>query len=555
MKTFKVLFMFVLIVLTMIVSAVGVTPALADDETPPPPATEEAVQPPAAEPVVVENPAAAEEQVAAVEPVAKQEAASEEEEVTVAEALEQLPEDTDMVVLDESGEALPLASQKAAEIVVSADPYFYDTNGTKYSFMPIDGCEGIQNCTESDTPIQAAVDAFGDNSNATGNIFVEAGTYDNEDVWINPKSGNFTNLTGLIGAGSGKTTINGYLNVLRLNNPFILQGFTFNNGSVSFDTVHDVTVSDVVVNNTGDFGNGLEIDETTGDVTIVDSKFTVANLDGSGAALYDVQGDITIEDSEFSSEGRSGLNIENEGQEESSQITLTNVTATGGPDKFGVAVMSMSDVSVNGGTFSGGDGAGFAVTGDVLIEGGEFTSESEGSGIRLMVDGNATIKDANIHDNLTGITNHMVTKTFTLCDNIFFGNGVNVEHQQVPGAFGECSPVVVSNPVSGVYDPSGESAPVLYTVFSQTQTQLPGALGDGNTFASAVNVELTEQGAARENLTFKLVFPIPDGMQAADLAVLFWDGSQWVEVSGGGVVGDSFVIVVSTPGYYVLVSR
>jgi hypothetical protein len=40
-----------------------------------------------------------------------------------------------------------------------------------------------------------------------------------------------------------------------------------------------------------------------------------------------------------------------------------------------------------------------------------------------------------------------------------------------------------------------------------------------------------------------------------DLAVMFWDGSGWVEVPGGSVVGNEFVITVTQPGIYVLVAQ
>ena len=98
---------------------------------------------------------------------------------------------------------------------------------------------------------------------------------------------------------------------------------------------------------------------------------------------------------------------------------------------------------------------------------------------------------------------------------------------------------------------SGESA--LYTITSQTQDELPVALGQGNTFVSALQVTLTSQ--ATGNLAITLSFPIPVGMEGANLAVMFWNGSGWVEVPGGTVLGDQFVITVSQPGVYVLVSK
>jgi hypothetical protein len=57
------------------------------------------------------------------------------------------------------------------------------------------------------------------------------------------------------------------------------------------------------------------------------------------------------------------------------------------------------------------------------------------------------------------------------------------------------------------------------------------------------------------NFSITLAFPIPAGMENADLAVMFWDGANWVEVPGGSVVNGEFVITVTQPGVYVLVSQ
>jgi hypothetical protein len=157
----KIFSFFVLLILTL--SMLFPSIALADETTPPPeetqepapPAeeteepivqteeTEEPLLPPAdtQEPVSsTEEPSMTEETVedAGTEapteegtPVPTGEAvieepASEEEapEVSVASILEQLPEGTDLVVLDQEGEEEPLVTQEAAETLATGDPYF-----------------------------------------------------------------------------------------------------------------------------------------------------------------------------------------------------------------------------------------------------------------------------------------------------------------------------------------------------------------------------------------------------------------------------------------------
>ena len=44
-------------------------------------------------------------------------------------------------------------------------------------------------------------------------------------------------------------------------------------------------------------------------------------------------------------------------------------------------------------------------------------------------------------------------------------------------------------------------------------------------------------------------------METSNFAVMFWDGTKWVEVPGGSVVNGAFIITVTQPGIYVLVAQ
>jgi hypothetical protein len=63
-------------------------------------------------------------------------------------------------------------------------------------------------------------------------------------------------------------------------------------------------------------------------------------------------------------------------------------------------------------------------------------------------------------------------------------------------------------------------------------------------------------------------FLIPENMQSADLAILYWDGSQWMDlksasftdgravINGGYVTGDSyFEAITNFSGNFVLVAK
>lgn len=50
----------------------------------------------------------------------------------VATILDQLPENTDVVVLDEQGEIVPMATQEAADIIESVDPMWCRGSGSRW---------------------------------------------------------------------------------------------------------------------------------------------------------------------------------------------------------------------------------------------------------------------------------------------------------------------------------------------------------------------------------------------------------------------------------------
>ena len=72
--------------------------------------------------------------------------------------------EADAVLVDEAGEAIPLATEEAAEILLLLIHWFMSAGETvKHCFMPSGGCTpvpaGCGTCSDSDTPIQAAIDA------------------------------------------------------------------------------------------------------------------------------------------------------------------------------------------------------------------------------------------------------------------------------------------------------------------------------------------------------------------------------------------------------------
>ncbi len=587
-NSYKKSILILLILLALTFSALGVTPALADDSTPPP-ATEEGSQPPADDPAV--------EEPAAEEPAE----ASEEEAVVVAEVLEQLPAETTLVVLDEGGETLPLVTEEAAAVLAAPDPYF-TVGGTTYGYTSGASCASFVNVCNSglSAPIQTAINALaGMNATPDDNtIYVEAGTY-NEDVVIDGYSWNVGNLY-LRGAGSGSTVINGSLDAY-LPNAFGMSGFTFNDW-VYVEADGDVNVSDVVVDGSNAEG-GLWI-YSAGNVTLEDVESYQSSYDGAdvwadgdiyisnstfvdntyaGLAAYSSSGNVTLDGVTANQNGEIGAVVQTGGGEffavnsistsefggdifiadstfndntwagliteaYNGNVTLNGVTASGNGD-FGAAVFGGSGVQVLNSAFNDNGWAGLYAeswSGSVTLD--RVTANGNGdAGAYLYSDVQVGIFCSDFSDNDYGVIGHapdlyLNGATFSGNTTDYANEGGNVWVNDYPCGGGGGSD-------------GGKKPIVLYIVIPQMQAQLPGALGAGYAFGSALRVVLTDQGVALDDLVITLSFPIPAGLKDANLAVMFWNGSTWVEIPGGNVVGDFFVITVGQPGYYVLVSK
>ncbi len=196
MKYAKKFTIFSIIVLfSLISSLVFPISALADDTTPPPADTPEVSQPTEA-PVATESPASIEVTAVApsatdmpvivepslTAPAATQVPATEESttneatnDINVAEVVAQL-DTANLVLLDENGQSIPLASNQAAEVLNAPDPI-----GCPPGVLPISwGGTGL-GCTASYTSIQAAIN---DPLVISGwTVYVEAGVY-HEQVTI-----------------------------------------------------------------------------------------------------------------------------------------------------------------------------------------------------------------------------------------------------------------------------------------------------------------------------------------------------------------------------------
>jgi cytoskeletal protein RodZ len=169
----------VFLIIILCISLANANSALADEGAPtePPPATGAATEPPmdATEPPLVatempveSTPAPAEATPTPEPSLATATQAETAEDTPVTELLSQIPEETNLVVLDENGQALSVASQNAAEIIEVADPIWCPEGQT-----PTIGLNGCTNSFASIFDLLNDMNANPGNYAGNGIIYLE----------------------------------------------------------------------------------------------------------------------------------------------------------------------------------------------------------------------------------------------------------------------------------------------------------------------------------------------------------------------------------------------
>ena len=253
------------------VAAVNVTSVFADgeeitdpEEAPPTeaiqveqpseaPVDEAPVEEPVADTVVEETEEPVVEDILTEEPVVEEilpeeapvaDAASAEPETDLTEVIAALNEN-DVLVVDETGEPLSMASAAAEEILSSTDPFFW--NGIEWVGYTIDGtgCPANVTCFASASPFQDAVT----NAGIGNTIYVASGNY-NEDVVVNTANLSFVAFHAI-------TVPDASANVVTLDSSgyAVVKSLTLN---VNFGSTDGVYADLVTVNEPGKTGGRLD---------------------------------------------------------------------------------------------------------------------------------------------------------------------------------------------------------------------------------------------------------------------------------------------------------
>ncbi len=254
--------------------------------------TEEEASKPTSEPLIEST----------LEPTVSPEESNESQSPSPAEVIQILPEETGLVVVDDQGASVPLASEEAAQIIAGGDPMFCP-EGVVFGDA---SCQSFPQVGLPGTALQQALNYARSLTNASGTIYVESGYTENASVIIDEDS--FTtdsdstvNLQ-LLGGYSfapdltygtvvGTSTINGNFTVRDFSSPsgsyaggFFLSNFIINEtgaaNAVSVINADNVTLSNIQVNESGT-GDAVHAQTGSDTLTIENSIITEAGT-GNG---------------------------------------------------------------------------------------------------------------------------------------------------------------------------------------------------------------------------------------------------------------------------------
>jgi hypothetical protein len=266
-------------------------------------------------------------------------------------ALANLPEDTNVVVLDENGQPMPMATQEAADAILNGDPIWCP--------MDVDPIPGVGGCTASFTTFNGAGGLIaalqtGDYSDA-GTIYVAAGYVAagvDKGTSITFDHSTLSTLTDLVFQG-GWNPSDSNINQIFTNTDFNLGQYTTgdqeSHGLVFYGWAGSLTLNNISVT---DSSGGLSIDTSSADVTLDHVNVSGSGMDykdpinaQNGAYIY-TTGDVQIIDSTFNNNQGAGLVVQlNNPTEAQGDVTLTGMNVFNGNTLFGLIIDKKGSVT------------------------------------------------------------------------------------------------------------------------------------------------------------------------------------------------------------------
>ena len=500
----------IFVIFVLCLSLVNANTALADDAPPtePPTATEEATEPPTEEgtlipELITQTPTPPESALPGDVPVI-------DEEASLEELLSGIPDNTDVVILDENGTLIPLVTQAAADIIQEEDPLWcpvgaplnsplcrnftggsaisnmladmrnntntYDENGVIYFTSTAGGSLALTNAGGSLSTDFALLRNFnltlvgGWNGNTSSPVFSGQTSFGSNSLTIgtsgNPWVGNIT-LSNFVFNGvssSNAVTIYTTNGDITLNNVDVAQQSGGNNTALLNSNTGDITVqngSSFDGNNSGNNQNkGFSADTNTGSITITGtsgSSITFTDARGCGAFF----GFCII----HSLVNYNGATLS------ASTVTLNYVTANNN-DLNGIQISNANLVTLNN-VVATNNGTDFALLPDLLDAGSGILVNGTGSTVVSVTGGSFSNNERYGLEVLNGSIVFLTNPTCT-------GNDL--------GCVIDNTPPILSLPASILMEATGPSGTVV-TYSASANDNVDGAVAvncspaSGSTFA------------------------------------------------------------------------
>jgi hypothetical protein len=364
---------------------------------------------------------------------------------SVLEAAQTIADNTNVVVLDENGQSLPLASQEAAQVITNSDPVWCPAGQA-----PTPGTNG---CTTAYATLSDLV------TNEGGNIAAD-GT-----IWIT--SGPVPEVSTVTVDGSTYTTWSNYALTLQggwsgtSGDPNVGSNAVFSVPIEIINWNNNIFINNVSIENVVTTGiDWIDVQTNSGDITIsntnISNNTNNTNISGftaftAGIRLYAPE-HVTINNSNFSnnvgasSVASANLTINNSNFT-NTQIAEAAINYLPLRDCSGDTV---SNVFISNSNFNNTlNGAGFAVIGVckpddhlyITIDNSSFNDNIMGA---YFGSGNITISNSNFNNNSTAGVG-LVGKS-TINNSIFSGNGAGI----IPADDVTLNDVIIANNDVGV---------------------------------------------------------------------------------------------------------
>lgn len=343
-------------------------------------------------------------------------------EITVAEIMLELPESTNIIVLDENGSSVPLAAQEAETIVQIADPIWCPESAVP-PYTP-----ETQGCSESFTSFANLLD----NMNNADPLAWSADYSQNGVIYLEQTTNSATTITSAINITS--TTYTNLFNNFSAYDLTIQGGWDVNTGMISGITTFDN-------NNNASLNIGSALAPWIGNITLADLLVQDNNIiTASSLFVATTSGNVTLEN----------VTVNNS----SNDSTVAILTDSGNVSLFDLDIDNSN--SVNGLDVT-------TTSGNIILDDVDITSQTNGNTATLQTtDGNITIQNGSVFDgtgnnsgfSATSINGEIVIEGSSI-NPILFSDALGPGSANNAGARLDAPSIILNHVTSELNDGSG----------------------------------------------------------------------------------------------------